>query len=171
MSPCSHRRRRVPSAGGSQVCGGCGSRSWSCCWITYRKRQCCGTLTAYVPVSITGFFNVTLAYNKGAAFSFLDTASGWQTWFFGTVAVAVSVAILICLKKLTYQERWQGIALALIMGGALGNLWDRISLGYVIDFLDFHWLGLHWPAFNVADSAICIGAIMLFFDALAIRKK
>jgi signal peptidase II len=121
-------------------------------------------LSAYEPVRQFAYFNFTLAYNKGAAFSFLRDASGWQTWLFGSISVVVSAMIVIWLYRSGYKQRWLSCALALIVGGALGNLLDRILYGYVIDFLDFHYHQLHFPTFNLADSAICVGAFMLFVD-------
>ncbi len=123
-------------------------------------------LPPFAPVAVVKYFNLTLAYNKGAAFSFLDSASGWQTWLFGTIALSVSIGLLIWLSRLSSRQRWLCIALTLIMGGALGNLSDRFLYGYVIDFLDFYVNNWHWPAFNIADSAVCVGAVMLFFDTL-----
>jgi signal peptidase II len=128
-------------------------------------------LAAGIPHPVMPFLNFTLAYNKGAAFSFLNSASGWQMWMFGCIAVGVSLTLLIWLKRLSYQQRWVSIALALIIGGALGNLWDRLSYGHVIDFIDFYVSQWHWPVFNIADSAICIGAFMLFGDALFNRRS
>lgn len=128
-------------------------------------------LTPYTPVSITSFLDFTLAFNKGAAFSFLNNAAGWQVWMFGGLAVAVSLAILVWLSRLSYQQRWVSCALALIVGGALGNLSDRLLYAHVIDFLDFHLHAWHFPSFNVADSAICVGAFMLLLDALLVRQK
>ncbi len=121
---------------------------------------------------IPGWFNLTLAHNSGAAFSFLANESGWQRWFFASIALLVSIIIFFWIKRLQAHERWMAIALALILGGALGNLWDRLTLGYVVDFLDFYYQSdprtkaMHWPAFNIADSAISIGAVMLIIDAL-----
>ena len=122
------------------------------------------------PVNLFPSFNFTLAYNKGAAFSFLSDASGWQRWFFTVVALGVSAFIVIWMKKLTESEKWLAIALSLILGGALGNVWDRIVLGYVVDFLDVYYGDWHWPAFNIADSAITIGATMLVIEALFFKK-
>lgn len=127
-------------------------------------------------IVIPGWFNLTLAHNTGAAFSFLANESGWQRWFFSAVALLVSVVIFFWIKRLQNHERWLAIALALILGGALGNFWDRLTLGYVVDFLDVYYLGsdgvaLHWPAFNIADSAISIGAVMLVIDALFFQDK
>ena len=120
---------------------------------------------------IPGWFNLTLAHNSGAAFSFLADESGWQRWFFAIIAFVVSTVIFFWIKRLKAHERWVAISLALVLGGALGNLWDRLTLGYVVDFLDFYYQSnaqapMHWPAFNVADMAISIGAFMLIMDAL-----
>jgi len=114
---------------------------------------------------ITGFFNLVLTYNKGAAFSFLASASGWQDEFLTVVALAASAFILFLLARHSHQRMF-AFALALILGGAIGNVIDRIAYGHVIDFLDFHWGGWHWPAFNVADSAIVGGAALLIVDEL-----
>ena len=118
------------------------------------------------PVAVIPGLNLTLVHNTGAAFSFLKDAGGWQRWFFICLSTGVSIALIIWLYRLPAQRRWLGCALALIMGGAIGNLWDRITLGYVIDFIDIYYLHWHWPAFNVADSAISVGAVMLIIDAL-----
>jgi signal peptidase II len=116
-------------------------------------------------LQVTGFFDLVLVFNRGAAFSFLSDAGGWQRGFFIAVAVAASVLIVYLLRKHA-DERWFAFGLALILGGALGNLWDRVVLGHVVDFLLFHYRGWHWPAFNVADSAITVGAIVLVVDGL-----
>ncbi len=118
-------------------------------------------LTLYAPVEITGFFNFTLVYNPGAAFSFLSTAGGWQRWMFSGIALAAVTLILFWLARLPRDARLSILSLGLILGGAAGNLVDRLRLGKVVDFLDFHYAGLHWPAFNVADAAITVGAICL----------
>jgi signal peptidase II len=110
-------------------------------------------------------FNLTLVYNTGAAFSFLQDAGGWQRWFFVVVGITISGVIFAWLARLPAHRRWLACALALILGGAAGNLWDRITLGYVIDFIDLYYQGWHWPAFNLADSAITVGAVMLIIDA------
>jgi len=129
------------------------------------------TLPPYAPVPVTKFFNLSLAYNKGAAFSFLNSASGWQIWLFGAIAFLVSIGLLVWLSRLSLRERWISIALSLILGGALGNLCDRFLYGHVIDFLEFYVGDWYWPAFNIADSAICAGAVMLLLDAVWKRKK
>jgi signal peptidase II len=119
---------------------------------------------------ITGFFNVVLTYNKGAAFSFLAGASGWQGNFFTVIGIAASLFIVFLLARHGSQKLFSA-ALALILGGALGNVIDRLAYGHVIDFLDFHWRGWHWPAFNVADSAIVCGAGLLILDELLRVRK
>jgi len=112
---------------------------------------------------IPEFFNFTLLHNTGAAFSFLATQSGWQRWFFVALAVVVSLALVRWLQTLK-GDRWMAISIALVLGGAIGNLYDRISLGYVVDFLHFYWGNYHFPAFNLADTAISIGAAMMVLD-------
>src|SRR6516225_11334716 len=114
---------------------------------------------------ITPFFNLVLVYNKGAAFSFLAAAGGWQRWAFTALGVVAALVICYLLKRHAGQRMFC-TALALILGGALGNVIDRLAYGHVIDFLDFHVGGWHWPAFNLADSAITIGAILLVIDEL-----
>jgi signal peptidase II len=114
---------------------------------------------------VTSFFNVVRAHNSGAAFSFLAGASGWQRWFFTVIGLGAAILIMWLLKSHAGQKLFS-FALACILGGAIGNVIDRVFYGYVVDFLDFHWLGWHFPAFNVADSAITIGAIGLILDEL-----
>lgn len=120
-------------------------------------------------VEVTSFFNLVLAHNRGAAFSFLAGASGWQREFFVALALLASVWIVWLLRRYPRQTLFC-TALALVLGGAIGNVIDRIVLGAVVDFLDFHAFGYHWPAFNVADSAITCGAALLIWDALRPRK-
>ena len=115
---------------------------------------------------VTSFFNLVLAYNRGAAFSFLQNESGWQRYFFTAIGIGAALYIVYLLSKHAGQRMFCW-ALALILGGAVGNVIDRLLYGHVIDFLDFHWRGLgHFPAFNVADSAICIGAALFILDEL-----
>lgn len=121
------------------------------------------TLGESLPV--TSFFNLVLAYNKGAAFSFLATESGWQRYFFTVMGIAAALFIIYLLKRHAGQRLFCW-ALALILGGALGNVIDRLLHGHVIDFLDFYMRNWHWPAFNVADMAICIGAGLFVLDEL-----
>jgi signal peptidase II len=123
-------------------------------------------LVYHEPVTVFPGLNLTLVHNTGAAFSFLRDAGGWQRWFFMLLSGGVSIALLLWLYHLPPRHRWLGCALALVLGGAVGNLWDRITLGYVVDFIDVYYSRWHWPAFNVADSAISSGAVMLIIDAL-----
>ena len=116
----------------------------------------------------TSFFSLILAFNKGAAFSMFANADGWQHWFFAIVAVVASLFIVWLLKRGGSAMYCAG--LALILGGALGNLWDRLTIGKVVDFLLFHYQGWAWPAFNVADSAICVGAALLIVDSFRQRR-
>jgi signal peptidase II len=115
-------------------------------------------------LGLTGFFSLVLAHNQGAAFSFLNEAGGWQRWLFSAIAVVAAVWITWLLRR-HEQQKLFCFALALILGGALGNLIDRIAYGYVVDFLDFHWNAHHFPAFNLADSAITCGAALLLWDS------
>jgi len=123
------------------------------------------------PVPVFPGFNLTLMHNSGAAFSFLGDAGGWQRWLFLALALGVSGWLALWLRKLGEGERWMGLALALLIGGALGNAIDRVYLGYVIDFIDWYCCGYHWPAFNIADSAISVGAVLLFILMLREDKK
>ena len=128
-------------------------------------------LGAFAPgerLELTGFFNLVLVFNKGAAFSFLASAPGWQTPLFVAVALVAIVVVSVLLAR-SPHDRLLNAGLALILGGAAGNLIDRLRYGQVVDFLDFHAFGWHWPAFNVADSAITIGAAVLIFDSLLRR--
>ena len=117
----------------------------------------------------TFFFSLSLHYNHGAAFSFLAQQGGWQRWFFMGIAGAVSVGLGYWLARLPRERVLEALGLSLVLGGALGNLYDRVTLGYVVDFLLFHWGDAYFPAFNVADMAICGGAAALVWDSL--RKK
>lgn len=121
-------------------------------------------------VEVTSFFNFVLAHNAGAAFSFLAGAAGWQRFFFSTIAVVAAIWIVVLLRQHAHETVFC-LALSLILGGALGNLIDRVWLGAVVDFLDFHAMGWHWPAFNVADSAITCGAALIVIDSLRAPRK
>ncbi len=125
----------------------------------------------YPGVEITPFFNLVHVYNKGAAFSFLADQGGWQRWFFAVLAFAICGLLIHWLRKQSVTQRWSGIAYSLIIGGALGNVFDRLVLGHVVDFLDFYWGRAHWPAFNLADSFIFIGAAMIVLDGFRSEKK
>ena len=115
-------------------------------------------------LTVTPFFDLVRYHNEGAAFSFLADAGGWQKWFFSGVSMIAVLAITYLLKKHQHQKLFC-LGLALVLGGAIGNLYDRLTLGYVVDFLSFHVNGWFWPAFNVADSAICVGVALLLIDS------
>lgn len=123
-------------------------------------------------IIIPDYFSWTLAYNTGAAFSFLADANGWQRWFFAAIALVVSGVLVVWLKRLKADETWLALALALVLGGALGNLFDRVAYGHVIDFILVHWQNRwYFPAFNLADSAITLGAILLALDMFKSQKS
>jgi len=124
------------------------------------------SLQLYQQIPLLPFFNLTLAYNEGAAFSFLSDQDGWQRWLFSGLALLVTLVLVVWMKRLRTDERLLAIALALIIGGALGNLIDRMLWGHVIDFLDLYYLQWHWPAFNLADSAIVLGVSLFILDTL-----
>lgn len=128
------------------------------------KAMATAMLTYGNPVPVIPMFNLTLLHNTGAAFSFLAEAAGWQRWFFVTLALVVSVVLVMWLRNLKHHETWTAVAIALILGGALGNVYDRVVHGYVVDFLHFYWQDWHFPAFNLADTAITIGAGMMILD-------
>ena len=127
----------------------------------------------YEKVPVNSFVNLTHQRNTGAAFSFLADAGGWQRWFFIVLASVVSLMLLVWLLRLPRREWVTALGLALVLGGAIGNLIDRVQLGYVVDFVDVHYAGWHYPAFNVADSAITCGVILLLLDTflLAMKRK
>jgi signal peptidase II len=126
-----------------------------------------GHLTLYHTIRLLPVLDITLTYNRGAAFSFLADASGWQKWLFAGLAVAVAAGIVLWLKRLNGRTQWMlSLSLTLILGGALGNLIDRLRIGHVVDFILAHWHRVYFPwAFNVADSAITVGAALLLVDA------
>lgn len=130
------------------------------------KRVVDTSMQLHQTIELLPFFQLTYMRNEGAAFSFLSGAGGWQRWFFISLAIIASVFICFWLGKLSREQLREAIAWALVLGGALGNLIDRIFHGYVIDFLDVYYGDWHWPAFNVADSAITLGVILLLFDSL-----
>ena len=138
-------------------------------WQT--KQWVSSSLELYRPQEVFSWLNITLAHNYGAAFSFLSKAGGWQRWFFIVLASGVSLVLLIWLLRLHRREWVTGLGLALILGGAIGNLVDRVQLGYVVDFIDVHFGGWHYPAFNVADSAITCGVTLLLLDMLFFSRK
>lgn len=131
------------------------------------------SLTLFAPkIIIPNYFNISLAYNEGAAFSFLASAGGWQRWFFIILTVAVSALVIYWLKNLKEDEKMAAVGFALILGGAIGNLIDRVYLGKVIDFIQVHYQNIYyWPTFNIADSAITLGAAILIADGIAGARK
>ena len=128
------------------------------------KAMATAMLTYGNPVPVMPLFNLTLLHNTGAAFSFLAGAAGWQRWFFVGIALIATCVLLIWLSRLKVHEKWMAITLSLILGGAIGNLYDRIAYGYVVDFIDVYYNSFHWPVFNIADSAITIGVVMMLID-------
>ena len=122
-------------------------------------------------VIIPSFFNLTYVHNTGAAFSFLSEAGGWQRWFFAALAIVMSTIMTIWLTRLKENETLLAVALSLILGGAIGNLVDRLAYGYVIDFLDVYYGTYHWPAFNIADSAITIGVALMLWDSFQTKEQ
>jgi len=137
----------------------------------YSKQWVSAALELYRPQEVFSWLNITLAHNYGAAFSFLSDAGGWQRWFFIVLASVVSLMLLVWLLRLPRREWVTALGLALVLGGAIGNLIDRIQLGYVVDFVDVHYAGWHYPAFNVADSAITCGVILLLLDTVLLAMK
>ena len=127
-------------------------------------------LTAYQPLSVMPMLNFTLAYNTGAAFSFLSHAGEWHHWFFIGFSLFMSIVLVLWIIRLAPVERLQLLALSLILGGAVGNLIDRAFFGFVIDFIDVYYNHHHWPVFNLADSAICIGAFLMLIDLIRARE-
>ncbi len=118
------------------------------------------------PVEVLPIFNLTLLHNTGAAFSFLATHGGWQRWLFAFIAIGAAIGLTVWLARLKAHETLTAVSLSLVIGGALGNLYDRLMHGYVVDFLSFHWHNTYFPAFNIADTAITLGAIGLILQAL-----
>ena len=123
------------------------------------------------PVEIFPWFNLTLQHNTGAAFSFLSDAGGWQRYFFTVVAMAISAVLVVWLYRMPRQQWLLALSLGLILGGALGNLWDRVALGYVVDFISVHYDRHYFPAFNIADSAISVGAACMLLDSFIHRGE
>ena len=123
------------------------------------------------PLPVLPSFNLTLLYNRGAAFSFLSDAGGWQRWFFVTISFLAAILLTVWLRKLKSEQWALALALSLVIGGAVGNLVDRLWLGYVIDFIQIYYKSFYWPAFNVADSAITVGAVLLVWDGLFDNKR
>ena len=135
------------------------------------KQIAASVLEMYQPVAVMPMFNWTLMHNTGAAFSFLSDKGGWQRWFFTAIAIIVSAVLIAWTSKLKTDEKWQAIAFALILGGAIGNVIDRVNYGYVIDFIDVYYQDYHWPAFNIADSGITVGVTILIIESFRHHKR
>jgi signal peptidase II len=127
-------------------------------------------LVMHQPIPVLPSFNFMLTYNTGAAFSFLADAGGWQRWFFLGLGATVSIGLIVWLYRLKFEEKRLALALALILGGAVGNLIDRAWMGQVIDFIQLYYDRWYWPAFNIADSAITLGAMLLVLDSFWTRE-
>jgi signal peptidase II len=134
----------------------------------WSKQIVMGAMQLYQSIPVAPYFNLTYVHNTGAAFSFLSQAGGWQRWFFAGLAFTVSVVITVWLARLKKHETLLAVALSLILGGAVGNLIDRLLYGYVIDFLDVYYQDWHWPAFNIADSAITLGVILMLTESFGL---
>ena len=151
------------------------SKSWVLWWYAlalvvivldqYTKSLATQELFYGRPVEVFSWFNLTLQHNTGAAFSFLSDAGGWQRYFFSVVAMLISLVLVVWLSRLPRNQWLLALSLGLILGGALGNLWDRLVLGYVVDFISVHYGGRYFPAFNLADSAITAGAACMLLDS------
>jgi signal peptidase II len=128
-------------------------------------------LAMHDPVPVMPSFNFTLMHNYGAAFSFLSNAGGWQRWFFTIVAAVISVVLIVWIVRLKPHEKWLGIGLSLVLGGAIGNLIDRVSYGYVVDFIQWYYDRFYWPAFNIADSAIFVGTGILLCSTFFVKEE
>ncbi len=137
----------------------------------YTKMLATSSLDYAQPVSVFWWFNLTLHHNTGAAFSFLSDAGGWQRYFFAVLAGCISIALAIWLAVMPRGQRLLALSLGLILGGALGNLWDRMALGYVVDFISVHYENNYFPTFNIADSAISVGAACMLLDSFLHRDK
>ncbi len=129
------------------------------------------SMQLFESIPLLQFFSLTYVHNTGAAFSLLSQAGGWQRWLFAGLALVMSGMIVIWLMRLKKHENLMAAALSLVLGGAIGNLIDRVVYGYVIDFLDVYYQGWHWPAFNIADSAICIGVGLMLLDGFGVGHK
>lgn len=129
------------------------------------------SMQLYESIPLMPYFNLTYVHNTGAAFSFLSEAGGWQRWFFAALALIISIVLSVWLARLQKHETLLAVALALILGGAVGNLIDRLAYGYVIDFLDVYYNSWHWPAFNIADSAITSGVMLMLAESFGLGKS
>jgi len=123
------------------------------------------SMSLYQSIPVFPGFSITYAHNYGAAFSFLSDAGGWQRWFFAVLAAVISIGLIVWIKRLKPEETLLAVSLSLVLGGAIGNLIDRVIYGYVIDFLDVYYQSYHWPVFNIADSAITVGVAFMLYES------
>jgi len=137
----------------------------------YSKQSASGALDYGRALELTPWLNFTLMHNEGAAFSFMSSAGGWQRWFFVAISAGVSLVLALWLLRLKPSEKLIAVSLAFILGGALGNLWDRAVLGYVVDFISVHYHSRYFPTFNIADAAISIGAVLMIVDMIVNPEK
>ena len=152
-------------------------KKWACFLLSFltigldqlSKYWVLRTLIPYQPQPVFPMVNMTLAYNTGAAFSFLSGTGDWHRWFFTGFSMVMSIVLVVWIIRLSTTARLQLVGLSLILGGAVGNLIDRLLLGHVIDFIDVYYTHYHWPVFNVADSAICVGGLLLFIDMIWVQ--
>lgn len=128
------------------------------------------SMSLYQSIPVFPGFNITYVHNFGAAFSFLSEQGGWQRWFFALLAASISIGIVIWIKRLKPEETLSAISLSLILGGAIGNLIDRVIYGYVIDFFDVYYQSYHWPVFNIADSAITVGVMFMLYESFTQKE-
>jgi signal peptidase II len=167
----------MPSSGKTQSRNGSRALWWYALALVvivldqYTKSVASSELQYGQPVSVFSWFNLTLQHNSGAAFSFLSDAGGWQRYFFTAIASAISIGLLIWLYLIPRGQFMLALSLGLILGGALGNLWDRVELGYVVDFISVHYQGRYFPAFNIADSAISVGAALMLLESFMGGKR
>lgn len=129
------------------------------------------SMQLYQSIPLMPYFNLTYVHNTGAAFSFLSEAGGWQRWFFAALAFIISAVLSVWLARLQKHETLLALALSLVLGGAIGNLIDRLAYGYVIDFLDVYYNSWHWPAFNIADSAITLGVALMLAESFGLGSS
>jgi signal peptidase II len=134
------------------------------------KLMIIASMKLYESIALLPGFNLVHVRNTGAAFSFLSDAGGWQRWFFAILALIISVVLTVWLARLKNNEVLLAIALSLVLGGAIGNLIDRVAYGYVVDFLDVYYQSWHWPAFNVADSAITLGVTLMLLESFGVGR-
>jgi signal peptidase II len=167
----------MPSSGKTQSRNGSRALWWYALALVvivldqYTKSVASSELQYGQPVSVFSWFSLTLQHNSGAAFSFLSDAGGWQRYFFTAIASAISIGLLIWLYLIPRGQYLLALSLGLILGGALGNLWDRVELGYVVDFISVHYQGRYFPAFNIADSAISVGAALMLLESFMGVKR